>query len=53
MFKPRRSKTIDILEIKRNITFKDSSVVNDENSYRIKTDASEDDSTVSDVAYST
>jgi polygalacturonase len=35
-----------------NITFKDSSVVNGENGYRIKTDAGDDDSTVSDVTYS-
>lgn len=35
-----------------NITFKDSSVVNSENGCRIKTDAGDDDSTVSDVTYS-
>jgi len=35
-----------------NITFKDSSVVNGENGCRIKTDAGDDDSTVSDVTYS-
>ncbi|KUJ06908.1 uncharacterized protein LY89DRAFT_692256 [Mollisia scopiformis] len=35
-----------------NITFKDSSVVNGENACRIKTDAGDDDSTVSDITYS-
>ncbi|KAN0122032.1 glycoside hydrolase family 28 protein [Hyaloscypha variabilis] len=35
-----------------NITFKDSSVVNSENGCRIKTDAGDDDSTVSLVTYS-
>jgi polygalacturonase len=35
-----------------NIAFKDSSVVNGENGCRIKTDAGDDDSTVSDVTYS-
>jgi polygalacturonase len=38
--------------IVNNITFKDSSVVNGENGCRIKTDAGDDDSTVSDVTYS-
>jgi len=35
-----------------NVTFQDSSVVNAENGCRIKTDAGDDDSTVSDITYS-
>ena len=35
-----------------NVTFRDSSVVNSQNGCRIKTDAGDDDSTVTDITYS-